>query len=161
MQGAFDGGMIDRGVGMVRRGNELLMYYGGSRVDHGQLPHSHKKPGNGGIGMARIRLDGFVSQDAPPAGGMLTTVPMRCGGSRLVVNMDGSASGTLKVELLDEAGNPIEGLSGNDAHPLHGNDVNRPVSWKGGRSLSDLSSRPIRLRFTGRSVKLYAFQFVD
>jgi len=159
LEGTFDCRMIDMGVGMLRRGNELLMYYGGRNVDHGQLPNT--KPGDGGIGMARIRLDGFVSLDAAASGGTLTTVPLRSNGNQLVVNMDGSAGGTIKVEILDELNKPIEGLSGKEADTLHGNDVNRPVTWGGSKDLSAFQGRAISLRISGKSVKFYAFQFID
>jgi hypothetical protein len=118
-------------------------------------------PGLGGIGMVRIRVDGFVSQDAPISGGILITKPVKFGsGSRLVVNMDGSANGTLKVDLLDEFCHPIGGFSGFDSDVLYGNDINRLVTWKGSGDFAVLKGRPIRLRFSGKSVKLYAFQFI-
>ena len=160
MNGAFDSKMIDMGVGMVRRGNELLMYYGGSKFCHGETNPS-MNPGLGGIGMVRIRVDGFVSQDAPISGGILITKPVKFGsGSRLVVNMDGSVNGTLKVDLLDEFCHPIGGFSGFDSDVLYGNDINRLVTWKGSGDFAVLKGRPIRLRFSGKSVKLYAFQFI-
>lgn len=158
-EGAFDCKMIDMGVGMIRNGNDILMYYGGRNVVHAQDPS--KKPGSGAIGMVRIRMDGFVSQDAKDSGGTITTVPLRFEGSALVVNMDGSANGTLKVEILDENAKPIDGFSGKDADTLYGNDINRPVTWKGSEDISALQGRPVCLRFSGKSVKLYAFQFTQ
>lgn len=156
-EGAFDSRQIYMGVGMVRRGDDLLMYYSGRNLMHG-VP-SNKISGSGGIGMVRIRLDGFVSQDAPASGGRLTTIPLRTAGERLSVNMDGSAGGWLKVEVLDEQGRPLAGFGGDEADVLHGNGVDLPVTWKGSETLPALGGRPVRLRFTGKSVKLYAFQF--
>lgn len=160
MNGAFDSKMIDMGVGMLRCGNELLMYYGGSKFCH-SATNPAINPGLGGVGMVRIRVDGFVSQDAPVSGGLLITKPLKFTGNRLVVNLDGSANGTLKVELLDEFCRPINGFNGIDADILYGNDINRLVTWKGSDDLTALKDRPIRLRFSGKSVKLYAFQFLS
>jgi hypothetical protein len=160
MKGEFDSAMIDMGTGILRKGNSLLMYYGGNKSTHGRCEVS-MSPGHGAVGMARLRLDGFVSQDASVSGGLLTTVPLRFGGNSLVVNMDGSANGTLKVEILDEQCRPIAGFSGVDADVLYGNDVCRPVTWKGGDDISSLKGRPVCLRFSGKSVKLYAFQFIQ
>lgn len=156
--GAFDSKCIYMGTGMVRRGQEINMYYIGADYPHGVRQHL---PKSGGIGRVRVRLDGFVSQDARWSGGNLITVPLKFDGKRLEVNMDANAGGCLKVELLDRARKPIPLYTGRDADWLCGNDIAKTVTWKRRGDLSRLRGRPIRLRFIGRGVKLYAFQFAD
>lgn len=134
------------------------MYYIGADYPHGVRQHL---PKSGGIGRVRVRLDGFVSQDARWSGGNLITVPLKFDGKRLEVNMDANAGGCLKVELLDRARKPIPLYTGRDADWLCGNDIAKTVTWKRRGDLSRLRGRPIRLRFIGRGVKLYAFQFAD
>ncbi len=155
--GSFDSMEVYMGVGMLKVGDELWMYYGGFNVGHSD---TKPKPGLGGIGMARVRLDGFISQDASPSGGNLLTVPLKFKGERLFLNMDGSAGGWLKVEILDENGRPIKGFSEKDADPLFGNNTHKLVTWRGRCNVSSLRDRIIKLRFIGRNVKLYAFQFL-
>jgi hypothetical protein len=163
---AFDSMMIYMGVGMLPIGDELWMYYGGFDQPHDKVTGEDYCPA---IGCARLRLDGFVSQDAagtplnPPAsggneGGWLTTLPFTCEGSHLEVNMDGSARGWLKVEILDEGMQPLKGFTEADADRLGGSSTAQTVTWNGEQDLSALKGQTVRLRFVGQSVKLYAFQ---
>jgi hypothetical protein len=174
---AFDSMMIYMGVGMLPMptgrassprgiGDELWMYYGGFDQPHDKVTGEDYCPA---IGCARLRLDGFVSQDAagtplnPPAsggneGGWLTTLPFTCEGSHLEVNMDGSARGWLKVEILDEGMQPLEGFTEAEADRLGGSSTSQTVTWGDKRDLSALKGQTVRLRFVGQSVKLYAFQ---
>jgi len=152
---AFDSKCIYMGTGMIRKGDEIWMYYAGYNVPH----HVGNQPKVGGIGRVRIRLDGFVSQDASLSGGFLTTNLLQFSGNTLKVNMDGSAGGWLKVEILDEKEKPIPGFTAKEADFLCGNDVNKAVTWKGRKTVSKLQGKPIHLRFIGKAVKLFAFQF--
>ena len=55
-----------------------------------------------------IRLDGFVSLNAPYAGGQMMTKPLIFSGSQLTINYATSAAGTLKVEIQSADGSPID-----------------------------------------------------
>ncbi len=64
------------------------------------------------------------------------------------------------VELLDAAGAPIPGFSGKDAKIHKGIDELRfAPQWKSRGDLSKLKGKIVRLRFTLRNAKLYAFEF--
>lgn len=154
--GAFDSMMIYMGIGMLPVGDEIWLYYGGFDRPHDQVTEQEYAPA---IGYARIRLDGFVSQDAPGQGGVLTTRPFVPEGDHLEMNLDGSSRGWLKVEILDETMQPLEGFTEKEADRLSGNDVRHVATWGGKRDLSAVRGKTVRLRFTGQSVKLYAFQF--
>ncbi len=156
-EGRFDDRSIYMATGCVRRGDELLMYYLGCPWRHGE--HGRRPAWSGGVGLVRQRLDGFVSHDARWSGGRLTTHPLTFTGNTLRVNFDGFGGGWLKVALLDELGRELPGHGLRDADQLWGNDTSRPVTWRGQADLSALSGRPVRLRFSGRGAKLFAFQF--
>ena len=72
--------------------------------------------------------------------------------------MDGSARGWLKVEILDEGMQPLEGFTEAEADRLGGSSTAQTVTWDGKQDLSALKGQTVRLRFVGQSVKLYAFQ---
>jgi len=106
-----------------------------------------------------LRLDGFVSASAPMKGGELITKPLRFDGARLVLNFATSAAGSLRVEIQDLDGNPIEGFSLADCPDQFGDSVQRVVTWKGGADVKELAGHTVRLRFVLKDADLFAFQF--
>ena len=117
--------------------------------------------GGSGIGRAIMRMDGFVSADADYTGGEVVTPLLKFQGRRLELNLDTSGGGCVKVELLDEAGKPIEGFSTEEATILWGNSVRMPVTWGDGANVGPLAGKPIKIRFIMQDCKLYAFQFKE
>ena len=111
------------------------------------------------IGLATLRLDGFVCLAAKERIGKVITKPFKLEGDRLEVNVD-AKGGWVRVELLDAAGAPIPGFSGKDAKIHKGIDELRfAPQWKSRGDLSKLKGKIVRLRFTLRNAKLYAFEF--
>ena len=155
--GAFDSMMLYMGVGVLPIGDELRLYYTGYDQPHDKVTGEEYRPA---IGSALLRLDGFVSQDAGGQEGWLTTLLFTCEGDHLEVNMDGSARGWLKVEILDEGLQPLKGFTEADADRLGGSSTSQTVTWNGEQDLSALKGQTVRLRLVGQSVKLYAFQLV-
>jgi hypothetical protein len=137
----------------VAVGNQMYTYYGGRTGYHG-----YGTPGENyiGIGLATMRLDGFVSRDANPLGGQLTTVPVQFTGSTLKLNVKADW-GQCAVEILDETGNVINGYGKDDCLLLRTDAVDQPVSWRGQPSLSQLVGRPVCFRFHMKNAQLYAF----
>ena len=105
------------------------------------------------------RLDGFVSAQAPLSGGELTTKPLTFEGAQLVINYATSAAGSIRVELQDGEGRPIEGLGLANSTELFGDEVEEAVTWKGGGDLGPVAGRPARLRFVMSDADLYSFRF--
>lgn len=159
--GRFDSRQVWAMPHPIRMGDELWIYYVGTNRDHDSIidPAAHGKRLSG-IGRAILRLDGFVSVDADYGGGEFTTPPIRFSGRRLELNVETSGGGSVVVEMLDEQGEPIAGYS-NAAAIVNGNSVRMPVHWKTGDDVSVLAGRPVRLCFSMRDCKLYAFQFRD
>jgi hypothetical protein len=106
-----------------------------------------------------LRLDGFVSVQAPMTGGELLTRPLRFAGHRLMLSFGTSVAGTVRVEIQDLSGHPYPGFALQDCAPIFGNTIDRTVTWKNGIDVGPLAGRPVRLRFSLHDADVYAFQF--
>lgn len=106
-----------------------------------------------------LRTDGFVSVQAPYAGGEMLTRPIRFKGRELEINFATSAAGALRVEIQDAAGRPINGYTLADCDEILGNEVEHVVTWKGKPDVAALAGRPVRLRFVMKDADLYAIRF--
>jgi len=113
-----------------------------------------------GISRLVIRRDGFVSVRAGYTAGEFLTPFLTFEGEQLVLNVDTSAVGQVKVEILDEDKKPIPGYTLEESDEIYtANETNRVVKWNQESSVAKLAGRSIRLRFVMRDVDLYAFQF--
>ncbi len=159
-----DGARLYMGIGMIRHGDDLYQYYAAYPTTHGiyDWVGAQFRKGLPREAIIRLvqRLDGFVSVDAGPAGGELTTPVITFTGSRLQLNIDCSAMGEAWVELQDENGQPIPGFSESQSVSVDRNGVAQEVWWHNGPDVSSLAGRPIKMRIRMRSARLYAFQFV-
>ena len=107
-----------------------------------------------------LRLDGFVSVNAPMKGGELLTKPVIFKGSSLHVNFSSSAAGSIRVEVIDElSGTPIKGFQAEDCYEIFGDAIDRKVEWKLGSDLTTIQGKAVKLRFVLKDADLYAFQF--
>ena len=106
-----------------------------------------------------IRLDGFVSINAPFRGGEVTTKPIRFDGSILQINYSTSAAGSLRVELQDINGTPLPNFAITDCVELIGDSVKHTVNWQQGSDVQNWAGKAIRLRFVLRDADLYSFNF--
>ena len=108
-----------------------------------------------------LRVDGFVSLNAPYSGGEAVTRPITYGGEKLVVNMATSAVGSLRCEIQDADGQPIEGYTLADCPEIYGDELERVVAWKSGEDVSALAGKPVRLRFELKDADLYSIRFAE
>jgi len=106
-----------------------------------------------------LRVDGFVSLNAPLAGGEMVTKPLTFAGRELVLNMATSAAGSIHVEVQGADGKPVEGFSLAECDEVFGDSLDRVVTWKGRSDVSALAGQPIRLRFALSDADLYALRF--
>jgi len=106
-----------------------------------------------------LRIDGFVSAQAPLAGGELVTKPIRFNGKRLTLNYSSSAAGSVRIEIQDADGKPIPGFRLGDAQELYGDSLEQTAFWKSGSDVSKLSGQAVRLRFVLRDADVFSFQF--
>lgn len=106
-----------------------------------------------------LRLDGFISVNAPYAGGEMVTKPILFAGRHLVMNYSTSAPGSIKVEIQDAEGKPVPGFGLDDCIEIWGDELERIVAWKAGYDLSSLAVKPVRLRFVMKDADLYSVVF--
>jgi len=116
-----------------------------------------------------LRIDGFVSVEAPLSGGEMVTkvldfaVPEAADGAKpeaaLVLNYATSAAGSIRCEIQDAAGKPIPGYALADCDEVFGDQIERPVSWGGKTDVAPLAGKPLRLRFVLKDADLYSIRF--
>ena len=160
LEGTATSNMLFIGHGMLQRGDQLWQYATGYRTAHGDIPDRQKNP-DGVILHLVQRLDGFVSADTDYHGGTLTTGPVNCAGDHLILNLDTGALGGARVEILDDEGRPVPGLSVKECDPIRINSVSAQVSWKGKSDIGALQGKVVKLRFVTHSCKLYSARFSE
>lgn len=141
------------------RGDRLWFYYIGFQGDPTRTNRpapDHGMYHRGSTGVAFLRRDGFVSLDAGPRGGTLTTRLVRFSGAHLFVNV-ACARGALKAEVLDEDGRVIEPFTLERCLPVATDSTRVRVSWQDAASLATLKDRPVRFRFHLKDGSLFAF----
>jgi len=121
--------------------------------------HYHQQEGGTVFRRYTLRMDGFVSIEAPLSGGELITRPLTFTGRELVLNVSTSAAGSVRIEMQDPAGQALEGYALADCAEVFGDDLERPVVWGIGTDVGSLAGRAVRLRFELRDADLYAFRF--
>jgi hypothetical protein len=107
-------------------------------------------------GLATLRRDGFAALEGGEAGGSLTTRPLLFSGRYLFVNA-ASAHGEIRVEALDEQGQPIAPFTAAACAPVGVDRTRIAVVWADTDSLAPLAGRPVRFRFHVRRAALYSF----
>ena len=88
------------------------------------------------------------------AGGKVVTKPLTFDGSTLSMNFATSSLGSVRIRILDEKGEPMDGY---DSGNHFGDSLDRPVSFE--KPLSELNGKPVRLEITLKDADLYSFQF--
>ena len=106
-----------------------------------------------------LRMDGFVSLHASYPEGEFITHPLRFKGKELVLNYSTSAGGEILVEIQKERGEPIPGFSLRDCETIYGDEIECGVRWRGGKDLSSLEGKIVRLRFVMLDADIYSLRF--
>lgn len=106
-----------------------------------------------------IRRDGFASLRAGAPIGEWTTRPLTFEGRNLKLNYSTSAAGSLRVEVQNEAGQPLPGYGLGQSGVLFGDELDGVVRWENQADLQSLQGQAIRLRFVMQDADLYALQF--
>ena len=110
-----------------------------------------------------IRMDGFVSINAPMKGGRVTTKPIWFSGSRLSLNFSSSARGGVRVGLADLQGKPLPGYSLDDCPWIYGDSLDRVVEWAQSgeitNSVGHIAGQSVKLIFELKDADLYSYKF--
>ncbi len=150
--GSFDKDGVFPPSQFVTYKDEHWIFYGGASERHYSIGRDMK------IGLAKLRLDGFICLEARDKPGTVVTKPFKLEGRRLEVNVDARA-GRMQIEILHENGTPIPGFSGKNAREyLAVDDLRLKPAWENDKDLSALKGKVVRIRFRLRNARLYAFQ---
>ena len=77
----------------------------------------------------------------------------------LRVNFSTSAAGSIRCEIQNAVGQPLDGFTLDDSDELYGDALDQPMSWNGNCELKSLVGQPVRLRFVLRDADVYALRF--
>ncbi|MEE2706301.1 MAG: SUMF1/EgtB/PvdO family nonheme iron enzyme [Planctomycetota bacterium] len=150
-EGAWDKGMLLPPSEIVTHADRHWLYYTAWNERH-NMPKTSM-----GIGVATLRLDGFVSLEAKDEPGTVVTKPFKLAGDKLQVNV---AGGEFQVEVLNKNGDPLPGFSAKESTKYKDVDELRLTpTWK--NSLSTLEGSVVRLRFHLRNGRLFSFQILE
>jgi len=192
----------------VRIGDELFFYYHGLsyRHRHGRYAeHRCREPWCGpghtesrdegiyqwpmpahgpmgptsGMGLARLRVDGFVSIDAGEQPGRLLTRPLLFEAGRLHLNVN-AAKGIVRAELFEAKPidlrrnnwtgspawnwaieDPLPGYSLDDCVPVSVDSTDTILRWENRASLESLRDKMIVIRFELRNASIFSFWLDD
>ncbi|MEQ9453044.1 MAG: hypothetical protein RLN76_00450 [Phycisphaeraceae bacterium] len=145
------GAIMDTANLPVIVGDEVWMYYTALTTSHGgKLPEKRAS-----IGLARWRLDGFVSRDTASDEGELITKPLILPEGRLTLNVAAPA-GSVRVEILGQNGRPIPGYTLNESIPFTGDSVSARIQWR--EQVNVPTDRPVQLRFVSKNASLFSYR---
>ena len=142
-------GLVETGSHLEGASKELSIYV----TEAGRQPEGNR------LRRFTIRVDGFVSVNAPLSGGELITKPIIFEGSRLLINFSTSAAGSIRVEAQDANGQAFDGFALADCHEIYGDQIDRAVKWQDGSNIGRLAGKPVRLCFVMRDADLYSICF--
>jgi hypothetical protein len=186
-EGKWDAYMVTISHGPIEVGNELYIYYGGATNHHDwwitgareglQVPEvsigtwggTDNPKVNYALGLAKLRLDGFVSLDArAPRRGILITRPLISEGKQLVINARCRDGGSIAAEVVNLRDEVFPGYSRQECDIFKGDEVRHIFSWKGKSELPQTAplrharypepefERYRKFRFYMENVELYS-----
>jgi hypothetical protein len=130
-------------------GDELWFYYSGRTYRHSPYDGPDRGESGGGIGLATVKRDRFVSLGASFDGGEIVTKPLKLTGSGLHLNVR-SDFGEVRVELIGADGSRLA-----RSKPVRADTLDAAVEWEEGGFES--VTGPVSLRFNLRNALLFAF----
>ena len=166
-EGAWDSGIIFTACQPVVLDDRILIYYSAFQGDHHGHPERDWEESQqyyrGGIGVATLRRDGWVSLDLSYGGGEILTRPLRIPPAtndddtpRLLLNTN-AFTGDVRVTVQNLDGTPIPGFE--NSRNLHGDFLRSEVTWSRGHSLAELVGRRVQLKIHGRLARIYSYWF--
>ena len=151
-----EGQHIRTPVGLIRRGDDLLVYWSSSPYWHG--PVANEDPdeihASSVIRVATLKVDRFVSWTGDDVPGHLLTMPFRLPAGELYINT-AATEGYVEVRLLDVLGNAIPGLG---AVRLTLDSTRAKVELPLAK-LASLEGQPVQLRFDLQCARLFSYWF--
>jgi len=136
-------GMIETKSDLPHAPNEISMYV--FENHWGMIPTKLRR--------YIMRIDGFVSYNAPYNPAQVTTKPFIFKGSNLSINFSTSAVGYIKIKLIS-----IEDNKEFNSGEIFGDSLDRKVIFEEG-NLTSVSGNPVRMIITMKDADFYSFKF--
>ena len=116
------------------------------------------------MGRVTFGRDRVVGIEGSPEGGHFSLRPLTWEGSGLVVNAEPTGPDPeIRVQLVSsETHDPLPGYTFETCEPVRLDGLDQRLGWNGSAVIGEEVSREsLRLHFRVRSMRIYAFQFVD
>jgi len=151
-------------------GSELFVYYGGAKNHHDwwivglrenlKVPEAHNLDEvMYGLGLAKLRRDGFVSIDAGAVReGILITRALKTDGQQLVLNAACRNDGYIEVEVTNVQERVLSRCTRAQCDTFSGDSTQATITWNGRANIPH--NGYLRLRFFMRNASLYSFTFI-
>ena len=139
---------------LVEMDDRILLFYG-------QSDDPHVRNMEVDIGMATLRLDGFVGMAAGKKPGRLLTRPFVLEGRDLYVNAACESDGEISIAMLDADGKILPGFGHTQCIPIHGDGIKQRVVWQENATLSRFRDEVVRLEFRIKEARTYSFWCQD
>lgn len=154
-RGGLDTGQVLATSRPIVRGDELWFYYTGIDVRYRPNKPDARGDFHGGIHLAKLRRDGFVSLRAGAEPGFVDTRPVQLEGSHLYLNA--TARGQIKAEITDAQGRAaMPGWGSAQCVAITGDHLRTEVRWPG-HDLRELRGKSVRVRFHLTDADLYSY----
>lgn len=152
-RGEHGGGCIYVSSMVVDSRNVVRFYSSGSKAEH----FRNQNLKDAALMLHTMRLDGFVYLESYSTRARLTTRGLVFKSPDLRINVR-APYGCLKVQVLDESGRPVEGLTFEDAVPFTGDELFHRPLWSSGKGLEEVLNRPVFLDLELAEGKLYGLR---
>ena len=148
----FDASIIWSNATPVLLDDEFRFYYG-TYSNQWNIDDDRKQIS--GVGLATMPRDRFAGVRPISRIGQITMKPLDLRAvSSVTLNADAS-QGSIRVELLNEAGYRLKGWSKAEANVIQGDQLSHPVGWKN-RGIRDLPAGRYKLRIHLDNAQVYA-----
>lgn len=145
----------------IRMASSLVVMEDRILLFYGQSDDPYVKDMGVDIGMATLRLDGFVSMAGGKEPGRLLTRPFVLEGQDLFVNAACEPGGQISIAMLDEDGKVLPGLGHAECAPIDGDGIKQRVVWQEQATLSPFCHLVVRLEFRIDQAEIYSFWCQD
>ena len=136
---------------------KLWFYYWGAR-----RPERFKAMGRPNpridmhVGLAKLRIDGFVSLNAGVQPGTVVTRPLTFEGGTLHLNATVAPGGRIRVAVQNTAGAPLPHYTLAASKPITGDALDTKVTWSSRKTIRHNPSQSLRLVFELERAELYS-----